>query len=59
MPSPKTLTSLREKQDFIIKSREANYRDSLRLEGFALTSDTPPKGQSIEQLIEKYRAPVN
>lgn len=59
MPTSKTLTSLREKEDFIVKSREANYRASLRLEGFTLSSDTPPKGQSIKQLIEKHRIPAS
>lgn len=57
MPTPKKTPSLAAKKAFIKKSRRANYRDSLRLEGIKTSSNTSPdKAKSKAAVIAKYRA---
>lgn len=60
MPTPKKTPSLATKKAFIVKSRRANYRDSLRLEGVkASLSKSPNKAKSKAAVIAKYRVITN
>jgi hypothetical protein len=53
-----TKIALEKKKAFVVKSRKANYRASLELEGFNLKKDLGSKNshkKSIEDLLNKYR----
>lgn len=50
--------TLEKKKAFVVKSRKANYRASLELEGFNLKRDSASKNthkKSKEELLNKYR----
>lgn len=48
------LTSLAEKIDFVKRTRSANYRESLRLEGLSINKNNK-RIMSKEDVIAKYK----